>query len=422
MKKLTKIVNLTPQRKSEISAIIKKGINKTDNVTSTNKGTESTLSMKKLDNEKSKLIFSTMHFNKQRIERLAIIAKTKKALDTAIKNNDGIKIYEYFGFNPKADKEGFLTLSSYKQPYKGVTFADIGIDEKKLFEKVRIIEGDANFSSGSKIDKLENLEIVTGNLTTPKKQKFDFGSLRSVNGNANCEGIVADAPKNLVHIGGNANFSRAEMPSLGNLQYVGKNLILDNAKIKDTGNLQDVMGNISALGAKTKSMPNLKSVSGDIDISGAEVNSLPKLSLVGGSIKTYGQKSLQIDSLVTIGKDAYLKFIDLKKNDNLRTIGGNAFMTGLKSKTTGGLRTVGGHLLLPLSKVKNTAVKSVGGDLFIEDTVLRNVNSLRTVGGEAWLSSDVENHKLLEKQLLNKNIEVKKDRRYYTLDYEGWKK
>ena len=65
----------------------------------------------------------------------------------AIKNNDAKTIYRYFRIDVEEDKDGYLTISAYKQPSYDYTFEDLGMDENKLFEKVKYIKGNANFYS-----------------------------------------------------------------------------------------------------------------------------------------------------------------------------------------------------------------------------------------------------------------------------------
>ena len=75
------------------------------------------------------------------------IEKVKKDLGEAIKNNNIEAIYKYFGIDVKKDKNGYLTISEYKQPSEDYTFKDLGIDENKLLEKVKAITENADFSN-----------------------------------------------------------------------------------------------------------------------------------------------------------------------------------------------------------------------------------------------------------------------------------
>lgn len=89
------------------------------------------------------------------------VIKIKSDLKEAIENNDASRIFEYFGVDVEADKSGLLTISEYRQPLSDITYSDIGIDENKLFERIKTIQGDADFSK-SKIRDFGNLRIVGG--------------------------------------------------------------------------------------------------------------------------------------------------------------------------------------------------------------------------------------------------------------------
>ena len=90
------------------------------------------------------------------------ITKIKKDLKDAIENNDVKTIYKYFGIEVEEDKDGYLTISKYEQPSDDYTFQDLGIDENKLFKKVKTIKGNADFKN-SQVTNLENLEVIGGN-------------------------------------------------------------------------------------------------------------------------------------------------------------------------------------------------------------------------------------------------------------------
>ena len=92
-----------------------------------------------------------------------MLKKIKKDLKEAIENNDVKTIYKYFGIDVKEGKNGYLTISEYKQPSKDYTFKDLGIDENKLLEKVKRIEGDADFSN-SQVANISKLKLVKHNV------------------------------------------------------------------------------------------------------------------------------------------------------------------------------------------------------------------------------------------------------------------
>ena len=77
------------------------------------------------------------------------MAKIKEYLKPEIENNDVKSIFKYFNIDVKEDDEGFLILSKYEQPSSDYTFANLGIDENKLLENVKYINGNADFSKFS---------------------------------------------------------------------------------------------------------------------------------------------------------------------------------------------------------------------------------------------------------------------------------
>ena len=99
----------------------------------------------------------------------------------AIKNNDVKTIYKHVGIDVEEDKEGYLTISEYRQPFKDYTFKDLGIDENKLFKKVKKIKGDGNFSD-SQITDLGNLKTIGGNAYFSKSHITDLRNIESIGG------------------------------------------------------------------------------------------------------------------------------------------------------------------------------------------------------------------------------------------------
>ena len=99
----------------------------------------------------------------------------------AIKNNDAKTIYRYFGIDVEEDKEGYLTISAYKQPSYDYTFEDLGMDENKLFEKVKYIKGNANFYR-SRIENLGSIESIGRDAKFMYSQITNLGNLESIGG------------------------------------------------------------------------------------------------------------------------------------------------------------------------------------------------------------------------------------------------
>ncbi len=176
------------------------------------------------------------------VERTHIeIKKIKKDLKEAIENNDVKTIYKYFGIDVKEGKNGYLTISEYKQPSKDYTFKDLGIDENKLIEKVKTIKWDADFSD-SEVTDLKNLEVIGGNADFRNSQVTDLG--------------------NLYNIGRNAYFMQSQVTDLGNLYNIGRNAYFTYSQITDLGNLENIGGHADFMFSQVKDLGNLATIGG----------------------------------------------------------------------------------------------------------------------------------------------------------------
>ena len=128
------------------------------------------------------------------------VIKIKSDLKEAIEKNDASRIFEYFGIDVEADKSGLLTISEYRQPLSDITYSDVGIDENKLFEKIKTIQEDADFTNS---------------------QVIDLGNLKSIGGDANFAASQIRNLGKLESIGGDADFVYSQITNLGNLKTVG---------------------------------------------------------------------------------------------------------------------------------------------------------------------------------------------------------
>ncbi|MBS5803336.1 MAG: hypothetical protein KIC80_10080 [Brachyspira sp.] len=133
-------------------------------------------------------------------------------LGDAIKNNDVEKILKYFGINIESkDEKGYLTISYYMQPYEDYTYADLGIDETKLFKKVKYISGCADFSN-SQITSLDKLETIGGSANFSNSKITDLGKLTT--------------------IGGFAYFNYSQVTNLCNLTTIGSDVFIAGSLLK----------------------------------------------------------------------------------------------------------------------------------------------------------------------------------------------
>lgn len=171
-----------------------------------------------------------------------IITKIKADLNEAIGNNDTKAIFKYFKIKVTEDKDGYLTISHYKQPSRDYSFYELGINEKKLFEKVRTISGHADFENSQIID-LGNLETIGGFASFKNSQIKDLGNLKSIGLYANFKNSQVTDLKNLRSIGGDAFFYNSKVEDLGKLEFIGGDAFFENSKVRDLGKLKHISGN-----------------------------------------------------------------------------------------------------------------------------------------------------------------------------------
>lgn len=147
------------------------------------------------------------------------ITKIKTNLREAIENNDVKTIFNYLCIAADEDKDGYLDILEYRQPSNDYTFKDLGIDENKLFEKIKKIKGHADFSN-SMVTDLGNLEYINGYAYFNNSQITDLGKLKS--------------------IWGNAVFRDSRISNLGKLEFIGRNVAIKNSPltVEDFKNIQ----------------------------------------------------------------------------------------------------------------------------------------------------------------------------------------
>ena len=171
------------------------------------------------------------------------VIKIKSDLKEAIEKNDASSIFEYFGIEVEADKSGLLTISEYRQPSSDITYSDVGIDENKLFEKIKTIQGDADFSNSQVID-LCNLESIGRDAYFSNSQVRNLGNLQSIGEDVFFHDSQVIDLCNLESIGGDAYFSNSQVRNLGNLKSIGGDAYFDYSQITNLGNLKTVRGQV----------------------------------------------------------------------------------------------------------------------------------------------------------------------------------
>lgn len=241
------------------------------------------------------------------------IKGAKEYLGNIVKSNDFDieNVFCYLGIDVEKDKNGFLTISEYKQPNPIFSFKDVGIDEEKLFAKVKKIKGNADFV-GSSLKSLGSLEYVGGNLVLGS-QIMDLGDLKEVGGDfSNYSGIGSykglcniKTLGGLKKIGGDMFFYDSRLESLGDLEFVGKSLHLNECKkLQSLGNLKKVCESLYLTDSSVENLGNLEYVGHDAWFNRTKIKDVSKLRFVGEYIYY---------------RDSQLKFRDfvhIKRNHN----------------------------------------------------------------------------------------------------------
>ena len=284
------------------------------------------------------------------------VIRIKSDLKEAIESNDAARIYEYFGVEVEADKSGLLTISEYRQPLSDITYSDIGIDENKLFERVKTIKGNADFSD-SLITDLGNLKLIGGNANFRYSQVIDLGQLKS--------------------IGGNVRFSNSQVSNLGNLESIGRDAWFSNSQVRNLGNLKSIGRDVWFTNSQVRHLGNLKSIGGDADFSASQV--------------------IDLGNLKSIGRNAYFGNSQITNLGNLESIGGDAVFEISQVIDLGKLKSIGGDAWFSDSEIIELGnLESISGDAYFSDSQVMDLGKLKFVGGEIYY-----NHQSM-KQLLEK--------------------
>lgn len=323
--------------------------------------------------------------------------KIKIDLKEAIENNDAVKIYEYLGFKLKTDKDGFITLDKYFQP--DIPFKMLGIDEQKLFDKVKRIDGDV-YLEQSNLKTLSNLEYIGGYLFL--KKDLNLGKLKvvgdrifnddyidilktnieSING-VKIKEIIKESETNtynpekifqlcgiktqkdengfltishydscIAHflfedlgidenkllekvkrIEGNATFISSYLTSLGSLESVGGDMYLSAPNITSLGNLKTVGGNfVLDEASNLKSLENLEHIGGDLSFGGSKLTSLGSLKKLEGSVNFTNTQITSLNNLEFIGGDVNFDNSQITDLGKLKRVDGNVYRKHSKLK------------------------------------------------------------------------------------------
>ena len=222
----------------------------------------------------------------------------KKQLDNG--KFDAQKIFEACNIKTQKDKDGFLTISEYRPPCGYYTFEMLGIDENKLMENVKRIEGDAYIEPESNLKTLGNIEQIGG-------------LLRIYN----------------------------ELEDLGKLKQVGDFRINSKPKIKNLG--------------------QIKSIEKDLDLrNNKNINSLGELEIVGGNLHIAKTPNItSLGKLIHVGKSLYLTDSNVTDLGALKYVGEDAWFNRTKIKDLSRLKHIGEYLYIHGSEIKYNDYKHI---------------------------------------------------------------
>ena len=334
------------------------------------------------------------------------IKKIKEQLKPVLATNDAAKIYEKLGFDVGVDNEGYLSLFWYAPTLNNeFTFSDLGINEQKLFEKVKRIEGNANFQH-SKITDLKNLEYIGGSFTTGTSIK-SLGKLKHVE-----ESIVSYDSRNfddndlkkLDYVNGvNLKKLRSYLKTKHTPEEIFKAIGIDVTRDKN-GYLTlseykqpcEYYCTFSDLGIDENELfKDVKRITGDALFCSSDLKSLHNLERIDGDANFRGSKITSLNNLSHIGGDALFdgEYCQVVDTGNLKYIGGDARFSGSKIKDLKNIEEIGGNAHFYSSEVENLGkLKKINGNANFYNTILKSLGNLEYIG----CSADFEDSKVTD--------------------------
>lgn len=253
------------------------------------------------------------------------IVSIKADLKHSIEKNDVKSIFQYFNIEAKEDDDGFLILSKYEQPSSDYTFANLGIDENKLLENVKYINGNADLRN-SQVNSLPNLMLVKGALNITNSKIVSMPNLTYVGLFANfADSKIKEVPK-LKSVGHDIILIDSQVKSIPNLEVIGRDADFDEVKIEDLPKLKKIGRNANFGKSKIKSLPKLESIGCSADFAETSIENLPSLLFVGEDADFYKSHIKSLPSLISIGGDADFSESALKSFPLLRYVGGDLIL------------------------------------------------------------------------------------------------
>lgn len=296
--------------------------------------------------------------NNERAKRV----KAKSDLKDAIENNDVQKIFEYFNIGVKKDKDGLYIISEYRLPSSSYTFADIGIDENKLFTKIKAIQNTADFRY-SKVSNLGELRNICGSAYFTNSSVRNLGKLET--------------------IGGKAEFYCSQVTKLGRLKSIGGDALFYRSKVVDLGDLETIGGDATFELSNIQKLRKLKYIAGNANFTRSVVTDLGNLETIGGDADFKHSQMTNLNNLAAIGGTADFRLCEISSLGKLRSIGKNAGF-GSTVECIGQLEKIGGDTVFSNSKITNLKnLEYIGGDANFEASQILNLGNLKIIGGDA---------------------------------------
>lgn len=256
---------------------------------------------------------------KQELENLetvkAEIKRIKSKFPKGIENATTQEILESLGIMCKKDYDGLLVISHYGDSEQNYSYSDLGINENKLFNDIKVIEKDADFSK-SLITNLGNLQLIGGFVDFSNSKITNIGNLQKINGNAYFSNSQITNLANLQSIGGHADFRCSQVVKLGNLKSIGGYAHFENSKITNLGNLQSIGGDAYFNDSKITNLGSLKLIGGNANFNNSQITDLSNLQTIGGNVYLHWSSITNLGNLQSIGGDVwYINSSKLKPND-----------------------------------------------------------------------------------------------------------
>ena len=330
------------------------------------------------------------------------IEKMKLDLNDTIDTNTTTKIFDYLGFKSKIEDDGSITLSEYTTLGNdgNIFLKYLGINENKLFEQVKRIDGDAIFTSDV-LFSLGGLEHVGGNLVLCSPNVKSLGNLKYIGGilSHNYQSDILDSNLefvngiNIKELAKTCKETPDDVEKIFNLcgiktqkdkdglltisayhdpvEYLitFENLGINQDKLLEK--VKRIDGNTTFKGCSLTSLGSLESIGGYANFSASDLASLGKLKTIEGSASFLNSNLTSLDNLETIGGDAFFNS-DITSLGKLKTIGGDAHFRNSKLTSLDNLETIGGDAYFDRSQITNLGkLKYVGGVIYRKNSNLQ---------------------------------------------------